>query len=46
MSVVGIDTSFEEEQLNTGDEKFMITALENRDIFLQFFHVLSSSFLV
>ena len=30
MSVVGLDTSFEEEQLNTGDEIFMITALENR----------------
>ena len=30
MSVIGLDTSFEEEQLNTGDEIFMITALENR----------------
>ena len=30
MSVVGLDTSFGEEQLNTGDEIFMITALENR----------------
>ena len=30
MSVVGLDTSFEEEQLNTGDEIFMIMALENR----------------
>ena len=30
MSVVGLDTSFEEEQLNTGDGIFMITALENR----------------
>jgi len=30
MSVVGLDSSFEEEQLNSGDEIFMITALENR----------------
>jgi len=30
LSVVGLDCAFEEEQLNTGDEIFMITALENR----------------
>jgi len=30
MSVVGLDSSLEEEQLNSGDEIFMITALENR----------------
>jgi hypothetical protein len=30
MSVVGLDSSLEEEQLYSGDEIFMITALENR----------------
>ena len=30
MSVIGLDSSLEEDQLYSGDEIFMITALENR----------------